>query len=114
MHSMGSISARRHSITRPASSGFCAPGGRSARSVEMQVAPDDVGQVLEPERRHGGQHPPLVGDRLGHDHVERRDAVRRDQQQPVVAGVVHVTDLARVEMGQIDVDGHRALLVDRQ
>ena len=36
MHSTGSISASRHSITRPARAGSCAPSGRSARSVEMR------------------------------------------------------------------------------
>ncbi len=30
------MSALRHNMTRPASSGFCAPGGRSARSVEIR------------------------------------------------------------------------------
>ena len=40
MHSTGSISARRVSMTRPARSAssatFCADGGRSARSVERR------------------------------------------------------------------------------
>jgi hypothetical protein len=35
--------------------------GRSARSVEIRWLPTDVGELLEPERRHGGEHPALVG-----------------------------------------------------
>ena len=40
MHSTGSISARRQSITRPAHSGLeAAAGGQSARSVETRWLP---------------------------------------------------------------------------
>ncbi len=39
MHSIGSISAFRHSITRPAQSGRWALSGRSARSVLMRWLP---------------------------------------------------------------------------
>jgi hypothetical protein len=39
MHSTGSISALRHSMTRPASSGRCAAAGRSARSVDRRWLP---------------------------------------------------------------------------
>ena len=39
MHSTGSISARRQSITRPASSGCWASGGQSARSVDRRWLP---------------------------------------------------------------------------
>ena len=37
---------------------------------------------------------PLSGIGVGQDHVERADAVGRDQQQPVGTGVVEVADLA--------------------
>ena len=39
--------------------------------------------VLAPERRHRRQHAALVGDGLGHHDVERAQAVRRDEEQPV-------------------------------
>ncbi len=70
------------------------------------MAPDHVGQVTEPEGGHGGQHPSLVNDGLGHHHVEGGKAVRGDQEEPTVAGVVHVPDLSRIERGQVDLDFH--------
>ena len=62
------------------------------------MASGDVFQVLEPERRHRGQHPTLARDGLGHHDVERGDAIGRDHQQPAVAGVVDVAHLAGVQM----------------
>ena len=103
MHSTGSISARGTSITRPARSAIVGRRAGSRRaSVETRWLADDVAELLEPERRHGGEHPALVGDRLGHHHVEGRHAVGGDHQQAAVAGVVDVADLAGVDVGQVD------------
>jgi hypothetical protein len=43
-----------------------------------------------------------VRDGLGHDDVERRDAVARHHQQPVVADGVDVPNLAGVDVGQAE------------
>ena len=98
MHSMGSMSARWHNIERPAASGTCAPSGKSARSVEMQVTPDGVGEHLEPERGHRRQDPTLVGDGLVHHDVEGGDAIGRHHEEAAVARVVDVSNLARVDV----------------
>ena len=60
----------------------------------------DVAGGLEPEHRHLGQHPPLVGDRGGQDDVVGRDPVRGDHQQ-VVLDLVHLAHLARGMESQI-------------
>jgi hypothetical protein len=39
MHSIGSISARRHNITRPSHSGFCASAGRPSSLVDRRWLP---------------------------------------------------------------------------
>jgi hypothetical protein len=80
--------------------------GRQVGDVgRLQVPGHHVGQLGEPERRHGGEHPALVGDRLAHHDVEGRDAVARHHQQAVVVHRVDVADLARVDVRQAEV-GH--------
>ena len=64
-----------------------------------------VGQGLEPVSRHSGQHPPFVGNSLVHNHVERRDAVGCDHQEPAVARVENVADFAGMNRGQINALG---------
>jgi hypothetical protein len=69
------------------------PGGEVERAgVEPQqvVADREPG---EPQGRQPGQHPSLVGDAVGHDPVERADAVGRDNQQ-AIAEVVNIADFA--------------------
>ena len=102
MHSIGSISARRHSMIRPASSGSCAAGGQVGDVGRHEVAAAARRRAARTRTRHGGEHAALVGDRLGHHDVERGDAVGRDHQQPAVAGVVDVADLAGVEVRQVE------------
>ena len=51
----------------------------------------------EPEARQAGQHPALVGDLGRQDDVEGRQAVRRDEQQPVLAERVQVAHLAAAD-----------------
>ena len=77
--------------------------GTSARSVEIRWLPADSAKLVEPERGHGREHPALLGNRFGHHHVEGRDPVGGDHEQPAVAGVVDVADLARVDERQVDV-----------
>ena len=67
-----------------------------------EVAGHHAGQLAEPEGRHGGQDPALVRDRLGHDDVERRDAIARHHQQSVIADGVDVANLAGVDVGQAE------------
>ena len=50
-----------------------------------EVVRDEVRGPVEPEPRQAGQDPALVRDRRRQDDVERAEAVRRDEQQPVVA-----------------------------
>ncbi len=76
------------------------PRGSRPVSALEQVVGRQVGQLLQPRRGHGREHPPLVGDRLRHDDVEGRDAVGGHHQQTVVAGVVELADLAGREEGQ--------------
>ena len=47
-----------------------------------------------------GEHATLVGDLVGEHDVEHRHAVARDHQQPVVADLVELAHLARVEVRQ--------------
>ncbi len=71
------------------------------RGVDGQDgAGHDVGHLLAPEPRHRREHAALVGDRLGHDDVERAHPVRGDHEQAVFAGVVELADLARVHPRQ--------------
>ena len=90
---------------RPTRRGSAMPrqGGLDLRGVGgQQGAGHDVGHLVAPEDGHGGEHPALVGDRLGHDHVEGADPVRGHHEQAVVAGVVELAHLARVDCGQGD------------
>ena len=67
----------------------------------------DVAGGLEPEHRHLGQHPALVGDRGRQDDVVGRDPVGGDHQQ-VVVDLVHLAHLARgVEAKVGEGVGHR-------
>ena len=71
----GPFGGQRHAVER----------GRDLGGVDRQQgARHDVGHLLAPEARHRGQHPALVGDRLGHDDVERAHPVRGDHEQPVL------------------------------
>ena len=60
---------------------------------------DDVAGAAEPERRQLVEHAALVGDAGAQHVVERRDAIGRDEDQ-VVAGRVHIADLAAADQGQ--------------
>ena len=105
MHSRWSISAFRTRTARPAqSAGSAAPPSASAMATGSAVicdARDDVGHLVAPEGGHGRQHPALVGDGLGHDHVERADPVRGHHEEAAVAGVVELAHLARVDPWQV-------------
>jgi hypothetical protein len=65
-----------------------------------QVVRHDVPQLVEPEQRHLGQDFSLAGDGLTHDHVEGRQPVAGDHQQPVAADGVVVAHLAACKQGQ--------------
>ncbi len=107
MHSRGSISARRTSTARPASPGSRLRRRRARRRRQLggdlgrvggdEVPGASVGQLLAPEGGHGGEHPALVRDGLGEDHVVGADPVRGHHQQQAVAGVVELADLPRVD-----------------
>ena len=62
-------------------------------------------QKLEPEARQAREDLALVGDLVFQDVVERRDAVRCDQQQ-LVAEIVQIANLA-LRIG-LDVDSSHA------
>ena len=55
-------------------------------------------RAREPERREAGQDAALVGDLGRQDHVEGRDAVGGDEQQPVVVERVELAHLAAAEV----------------
>ena len=96
MHSSGSISARRTTMTRPSRSRLSSPSAAPGGDLQAdQVARRHPGQLLHPEGGDGGEDPPLVGDGLGHHHVEGRHAVGRDEQQVLVVQLVDVAHLAR-------------------
>ncbi|MNS95725.1 hypothetical protein D3C72_1299950 [compost metagenome] len=69
-----------------------------------QVVRHDMAQFLEPEIAHLVQDLALAGDRLVHDDIEGRQAVRGDDQDLVVANGVIVADLAVAQQWQ-GVDG---------
>ena len=69
------LAALRAGIGEVATRDFIRDVGRD------QVVGNDAGGPAEPEHRHAGQHPSLVGDLVREDHVVDRDPVRRDQQQ---------------------------------
>ena len=107
MHSMSSISARRTSIGpgRPARP---RPPGRAMRPRRGSRPVSALSRWLgarsasssEPVDGHGREHPTLLGDGLLHDHVEGRDPVGGHHQQAVVAGVVELAHLARLDERQ--------------
>ena len=63
-----------------------------------------MAQFLEPEVAHLVEDLALAGDRLVHDDIEGRQAVRGDDQDLVVADGVIVADLAVAQQWQ-GVDG---------
>ena len=69
-------------------------------AISGQVVRHDVPQLVEPEQRHLGQDFSLAGDGLTHDHVEGRQPVAGDHQQPVAADRVVVAHLAACKQGQ--------------
>ena len=98
----GSTSARRPSIIRPRSvvddlrvaiGDLVRDVGGIRRDAGGSATIDAVSR--EPEARQAGEHPALVRDRRRQHDVERRQPVRRDEQQPVVAHAVQVAHLAR-------------------
>ncbi len=95
MHSIrtGSVPRARAS---PGRRRRAAAAGEVGGVGRHQVVGEQVGGLLEPERRERGEHPALVGDQVGEHDVEHRDAVGRDHEHAVVADVVEVADLARV------------------
>ena len=72
-------------------------GQLSRHDPRHDVVRHDVGQLLEPPQRQPRQHRSLVRDRGREDHVVRREAVARDEQDLVVAVRVDVAHLAGVQ-----------------
>ena len=72
--------------------------GKVAQLGRDDVIANDVRREREPVEREGREHPALVGDRRREDDVERRDAIRGDQQKPPITGVVELPHLAGGEM----------------
>ena len=68
-----------------------------------EVVGDDVGGLLEPERRQRGEHAAFVGDEVVEHDVEHRDAVGRDHEHAVVIDLVELADLARIVVRERDV-----------
>ena len=68
-------------------------GGQVRHVGAEQVVRHDAGRVLEPEGGELGEYFALVGNAGAEDVVERRDAIGRDEQQPV-SEVEEVTNLA--------------------
>ena len=77
-----------------------AVSGKSVGIARDHVVGDDVARSLEPEVRERGEHAALVGDLVGQDHVEHRDAIGGNHQQLVVPDLVQLADLARVDVRQ--------------
>jgi hypothetical protein len=96
MHSILSISARLASVTRPTHS-----SGDVGHVGGDDVVGQHAGELVEPERRRGGEDAALVGDRLAEHHVEHAQPVGRDEQEEAVTGVVDVADLAAVDVLQL-------------
>ena len=61
---------------------------------------DDVAGAVEPEIRHIGQHPALVGNRRRQHHIEGRQPIGGDDQDLVIPDRIHVADLAPGEQFQ--------------
>ena len=66
-----------------------------------QLVRHEVGGAAEPEVRDLGQHAALVRDGVGQHHVERGQAVRRDDQHVVLVDLVDVAHLAGVQPAQV-------------
>ena len=58
-----------------------------------EVVGDDIGKLVEPERRDAVEHLSLKRNLVGKNKVERRNAIGGDHQQ-VFAGIVDITNLA--------------------
>ncbi len=65
-----------------------------------ELVGNDVAELAEPEVRHFVEHPPLLRDGVGQDHVEGREPVAHDDQHLVVADAVDVAHLAPAEAGE--------------
>ena len=65
-----------------------------------QMVRDDVLEPLEPKGRESSQDRTLILDRRRQHAVEGREAIGRDKQEHVVAGVVNIADLALVQQWQ--------------
>ena len=59
---------------------------------------DDFFQSLEPEGGNLVQHPPFVGNAVGQNDIEGRDAIRSHDQK-AVPQIVDVPDLSAVQKG---------------
>src|SRR5690606_20320263 len=57
-------------------------------------------QFIEPEVGDTGQHGALARDRIGHDHIESREAIADDDEQLVVVDGVDVAHFAATEQRQ--------------
>jgi hypothetical protein len=81
----------------------------------QQVVRHEVRGLAEPEARDLGQHLAFARNRVRQHHVERREAIGRDDQQPVARQREHVAHLAtvdKVKAGQVGLQqgcGQRAL-----
>ena len=67
-----------------------------------RVVRDEVRESREPEGREPGQDAPLVGDLGGQHDVEGRDAVRRNEQQPVRPEGIELPDLPASDVHCLD------------
>ena len=73
--------------------------GRAAVVAQReQMVRDDVLRPREPEAGEPGEHAALVRDLGGKDDVEGRDAVARDEQQPLVVECVDLADLSACDV----------------
>jgi hypothetical protein len=54
----------------------------------------DVRELLEPEIRDRRKHDAFAGNRIGQNDVERRESIRRDDQQALVVDAIDVAHLA--------------------
>ena len=70
--------------------------GRLAR----EVIGHHMLELVEPEQRQRVQHTALVGDRLGHDHIESREPVGSHHQQAILAHRIVVAHLATAQKRQ--------------
>ncbi len=65
---------------------------------------DDVGEVIKPEQRNLAQHLALAGNAGSQDVVKSRNTVGGNEQQLLVANVVHVAHFAagvKAEIGKV-------------